>query len=678
MTEGVPLQHAATLSAALTGAADLLERGADSLDEQLLDLLEAAPGQPHALLMLVSSRRAAGDTDAARAILEVLAEAHPNLASVQYEYGILLASLKAHDEAIAALSQVVKVEPNHPSAWRTLGDQYAAVRKTAQAADAYIRHFRIATAELQMMEQAAANDEQLAPAEAMLREFLHINPTDIFATWLLAGVGIRLRQYEDAEGLLRQALNAAPTFTLARYMLAWALYQQGKEEQALEQLNIVLQQEPDNPDYLHLKALVLLMMGDTEPALAYYGRLTGEHPNKANYWAGYGHALKTVGQTEQAVGALRKATEVDPGLGESWWTLASLRTFRFSQQDVKIMRRELAKSGMQRDSRIQMLHALGKALEDEKSYEESFRKYAEAKALRGKAVPYNPEDNAAMRRRIKSVFTGEFLRSKKGAGVGANDPIFILGMPRSGSTLVEQILASHSQVEGTKELRLIHNVTGSLRERTGRSDLSYPEIVRNLEREQFAELAQTYLDKAQLYRKLDRPRFIDKTPNNLHYVGLIHLMFPRASIVDIRRHPLACGMANFRLYFPFGQNYTSDLGHIGQFYREYVDLMAHFDAVLPGRVRRVLYEDLVADPEPQVRALLDYCELPFEEGCLRFYETKRSVLTPSSEQVRQPIFKSGLEEWRGFEPWLGPLKQALGDVLDAYPSVPRNLTDLAA
>jgi hypothetical protein len=309
-------------------------------------------------------------------------------------------------------------------------------------------------------------------------------------------------------------------------------------------------------------------------------------------------------------------------------------------------------------------------LEDDGQYADSFRQYAQGKALRRKAVPYDVRAAEENLRRLKLACTPELFRSHSGAGCGSRDPIFIVGVTRAGSTLVEQILASHPMVEGTKELRLVASLIATLDRRETQPPLAYPEILQKLPHGEFQHLGEKYLEAAQAYRRLERPFFTDKTPENFQHLGLIHLMLPNAKIIDARRHPLGCGFANFRQYYHYGQTFASDLSDIGHYYRAYVELMAHFDSMLPGAVHRVLYEDLVTNPVAEIRRLLDYCGLPFEERCLRFYETERAVLTPSSEQVRRPLFTDAIEQWQHYESWLGALKASLGDVLDRYPAVP--------
>jgi len=330
----------------------------------------------------------------------------------------------------------------------------------------------------------------------------------------------------------------------------------------------------------------------------------------------------------------------------------------------------LARADLNVRSRAQMQFALGKALEDAKDYGGSFEAYREGNAVWRKTITHSADGVSAFVRRTKALFTREFFATRSGQGCDAADPIFILGLPRSGSTLLEQILASHSMIEGTRELPALNSVAKRLVDYERVGDSRYPEAIAGLTAEQLSAAGGKFLSATRVHRKRGRPFFIDKTPSNFHHLGLLHLILPNAKIVDARRHPLGCGFAIFKQYFPYGHSFGFDLTEIGRYYRDYVEFMAHFDTVLPGRIHRVFYEELVTDAETQIRRVLDYLGLPFEESCLRFHKTDRAVLTPSAEQVRQPIYTDAVEHWRNYAKWLGPLKAALGDVLDCYPGVP--------
>ena len=361
---------------------------------------------------------------------------------------------------------------------------------------------------------------------------------------------------------------------------------------------------------------------------------------------------------------------MNPEIGEVWWSLANLKTFRFEPNDIKQMQAQLDRPQLSADDRLHFHFALGKALEDRAQHEQSFAHYRDGNALRRSQTHYDPQRIRQHVAQTKALFTAEFLATRATAGSIADDPIFIIGLPRAGSTLIEQILASHSQVEGTMELPDVPGLAQSVSARAGDPALRYPQALAALPPAELRRLGEDYLARTRVQRKTLKPRFIDKLPNNFLHTGFIHLMLPNARIIDARRHPLGCCFSCFKQHFARGQNFTYDLAELGEYYRSYVELMAHFDRVLPGRVHRVSYERMVEDTEKEVTRLLAYCGLPFESACLRFYENERAVRTASSEQVRSPIYRAGMEQWRQFEPWLGPLKASLSAVLETYPLAP--------
>jgi tetratricopeptide (TPR) repeat protein len=488
---------------------------------------------------------------------------------------------------------------------------------------------------------------------------------------MLAEVACRLGRDEDAEHLLARALELAPRFFEARQNYALVLNRSGKHEKALAEIESLLAVDPRNASYRNLKAVILCRIGDFAPAIELYRQVLAEYPRHSRIWMSYGHALKTAGRNEEAVRAYRRSTELEPGFGEAWWSLANLKTFRFDPDDLRRMRAQLDRTDLDAENRLHFEFAVGKALEDAGEYEGSFRHYDEGNRLRRTQVPYSAEENTARLRRGRDLFTAPFFAQRAGAGSPAPDPIFIVGLPRAGSTLVEQILSSHPLVEGTMELPEIVAITKGLRQLTDAPQAStYHEVLGSLDAAQLRALGEQYLERTRIQRHTDAPFFIDKLPNNFAHVGLIHLILPNARIVDARRHPLACCFSGFKQHFARGQHFTYGLDDLGRYYRDYVELMAHYDAVLPGRVHRVIYEQLVDDTEAQVRRLLDYCGLPFDEACLKFFENTRPVRTASSEQVRKPIYRDGVYQWRNFEPWLEPLKAALGPVLESYPDAP--------
>jgi tetratricopeptide (TPR) repeat protein len=512
---------------------------------------------------------------------------------------------------------------------------------------------------------AALYHNRLPEAESLLRARIREQPDDVAALRMLAEVAARLRRYGDAEVLLSHCVSLAPSFIPARHNLALVLHRQNKPAEALASIDHCLSVQPGHVGYRNLKAAILATIGEYETSLQLYREVLKEYPNQAKIWMSFGHALKTAGQDAEGIEAYRQSIRLAPELGEAYWSLANLKTYRFTPQDVGAMRAALNSSELDPHERLHFHFALGKALEDDGKFEESFRHYAEGNRLRRLEVHFDADEHHERLARSHELFTEQFLRERSGLGSAARDPIFIVGLPRSGSTLIEQILASHSQVEGTMELPEIMAIARRLAAGTEDSDgANYPGVLATLSKEQWLGLGEEYLERTRIYRKLGTPFFIDKMPNNFVHLGLILLALPNAKIIDARREPLACCLSGFKQHFAMGQHFSYSLEDIGRYYRDYAALMAHFDRVAPGRVHRVFYEQLVDDTEAQVRALLAYCGLPFEANCLRFYENARAVRTASSQQVRRPIFRDGVDQWRNFEPWLLPLKEAIGTELE--------------
>lgn len=662
----------ATLETALAHASRLLATDPALAGEQATEIIKAVGDHPMALLVLGASHRARGDIEGALGILQPLAISQPNSAMVQLELGIALSRARQGDEAVAALRRAVKLKPDLPQAWLALGDHCMAMDDAPGADAAYANHLRYSTRDPQLLAAANALHEQRIPeAEALLREHLKRAPTDVAAIRMLAEVAMRLGRNEDAENLLARCLELSPSFHAARQNYALALHRSNKPAESLVQIERLLAHEADNPGYLNLKAVVLCRIGDYEPALELYQRILKVYARHAKIWMSYGHALKTAGHQDRAVEAYRQSLQLEPAFGEVWWSLANLKTFRFSADDLSVMQKQLELPGLDLEHRQHLEFAIGKALEDEGQYEASFAHYQNGNELRRAILSYSAAETSARVARIKRSYSREFFQQRSGSGAADADPIFIVGLPRAGSTLLEQILSSHSAVEGTMELPEINSITRELRGKGGVGQaMPYHDVLETLDADALRTLGQRYLQQTRIQRKTDAPFFIDKMPNNFLHVGLIQLMLPNAKIVDARRHPLACCFSGYKQHFARGQSFTYSLDDIGRYYADYVELMAHFDQVLPGRVHRVFYEDMVDDTEAQVRRLLDYCGLPFEDGCLRFFENKRAVRTASSEQVRKPIYREGVDHWRNYDPWLGPLKRALGPVLDSYPAVP--------
>jgi predicted Zn-dependent protease len=665
----------ANLETALAHATRLMSTDPQLAGEQAAEIIRAVGEHPMALLLLGVSHRLRNEFEAALKILKPLAASQPQWAMAQLELGLAFVGAHSSIEARQALERALRLQPDLPKAWLTLGDLLMAMDDAEGADAAYANHVRYSTRDPQMLQAANALFENRIPqAEALLRERLKRTPTDVAAMRMLAEVAIRLGRNEDAEALLTRCLALAPGFHAARQNLALVLHRANKPAEALAEIDALLALEPENAGYRNLKAVVLCRIGDYQTAIEIYAAILAEYPEHPRIWMSYGHALKTAGQQQRSIDAYRRSLVLDPGCGEVWWSLANLKTYRFEAADIDTMRNELGRTGLADKDRQHLEFALGKALEDEADYEGSFRHYLAGNTLRGESLRYDANDTSTRVARICRSYTQAFFAAREGWGARAADPIFIVGLPRAGSTLLEQILASHSAVEGTMELPEITSITRELR---GQGDASqsmpYHDVVESLDDAALRMLGERYLEHTRIQRKTDAPFFIDKMPNNFLHLGLIHLMLPNARIIDARRHPLACCFSAFKQHFARGQSFTYGLDDVGRYYRDYVALMAHFDAVLPGRVHRVFYERMVEDTEGEVRRLLAYCGLPFEDGCLRFFENERPVRTASSEQVRKPIYREGVDHWRHYEPWLGPLKAALGDVLDCYPEVPEGI-----
>lgn len=514
-----------------------------------------------------------------------------------------------------------------------------------------------------MQAALALNENRLDVAEPILRAHLTADPFDVAAIRMLAEVAARVGRPRDSENLLRRALEIAPGFGAARANLATLLYRHNRAAEALAELDQLVGTEDENPGHDNLRAAALSKLGGFDEAIGLYQAVLDKAPRQPKVWMSLGHMLKTVGRTDEGVAAYRKALELQPTLGEVWWSLANLKTVRFSAADVTAMQNALATPGLADEDRFHLDFALGKALEDAKQYNASFAHYAAGNALRRVSLDYDAGETTAFVDESTALFTQDFFAERAGQGCDAPDPIFIIGMPRAGSTLLEQILSSHSRVEGTSELPDIPALA-----RRG----AYPERLAELGPDKFKALGEEYLERTRVQRKTGRPLFIDKLPNNWAHVPFIHLILPRAIIIDARRHPLGCCFSNFKQHFARGQAFSYSLTDLGHYYADYVRLMAHVDRVLPGRMHRVIYERMVDDTESEVRALLAACGLDFEDQCLRFHETERAVRTASSEQVRRPIFREGTEGWQPFEPWLDDLKDALGPVLATYPDIPHS------
>jgi tetratricopeptide (TPR) repeat protein len=631
-----PPGETGTLEAALANAIRLLEREPALAAEQAEEILKVVPDSLSALYLLARARARAG----------------------------------RGDEAIALLRRVVERQPAHPEAWRVLADHLHAVGDAAGADEAYLRHVRASTKNPGLQQAAVAMVRNDIPrAEALLKAHLMRAPTDVPAIRMLAELAMRCGRNEDAEHLFERCLELAPGFAPARYGYAILLHRRNDPARALVEVERLLAAEPKNPAYRNLCAVILGRVGEYARSIGLYRDLLAEYPTNAKIWLSFGHVLKTEGLQDESIEAYRRSIALEPAFGEAYWSLANLKTFRFTAAELEGMKARLADPTLSEADRVNLHFAFGKAYEDAAEYARSFEHYARGNALQRAREQYDPDTNSARMRRLKTVFTREFFASRPVTGCPAPDPVFIVSMPRAGSTLLEQILSSHSSIEGTQELPEMITLARDLRAQADSADPgSYADVLAAMSPKAIRDMGEQYLERTRIYRKTGRPYFIDKMPNNFMHLAMIHLALPNAKIIDARRHPMACCFSNFKQHYARGQRFSYDLTDIGRFYRDYVELMEHFDAVLPGRVHRVYYERLVDDTEGEVRRVLEHCGLPFEAECLRFFENERAVRTASSEQVRQPIYRGGVDQWRHYEPWLEPLKVALGPVVADYPA----------
>ncbi|HMA50331.1 MAG TPA: sulfotransferase, partial [Magnetospirillaceae bacterium] len=571
-------------------------------------------------------------------------------------------------KAIESLLWAVNINSALPASWSMLEGLY---RLTGDAANAATAAAHVATLKalppVVVQAYALFHDGELAIAEPMIRDFLLTEGNHPEAMRLLAKIGLAHDVLDDAELLLTAVLEIAPDFRAARHDYAETLVRRHKYRDAKIEIDRLLALDPANPDFIMLAATTAISLGEQDRALSLYRGMIVDAPDSPDVYLWLGHALKTVGDVESGVTAYRRAAAVRPDFGDAYWSLANLKRYRFTGDEIQRMRAAEALPKIAPPDRYHLCFALGKAYEDGGDVAESWRYYAQGNSLKREESRYRPEIIETNTRLQIATISKEFLESRAGWGTPAPDPIFILGLPRAGSTLLEQILASHSQVEGTQELAEVPRAVVELNGRDNDLDNPrYPGALADLKPEDFTRMGETYLRDTKVHRIQGTPFFIDKMPNNFRHIGLIHLMLPNAKIIDARRDPMSCCFSNLKQLFAQGQEFTYSVEDIARYYRTYLDVMEHWDEVLPGRVLRVQHEEVVEDLEGNVRRILDYCGLPFEAACVEFHKTERSVRTPSSEQVRQPIFRDGLDQWKKFEPWLEPLREALGDALTRY------------
>lgn len=633
----------------------------------LQPILIDVPDSVDGLYMSAVCERYLTRYEKAFAHLQKLKSVSPDFGRAFQEEGHLARALGDAEKALSAYARAVRANPGLEASWRAQEELLRGAGRNAEAAEAQSQAERLAALPRELL--AATNfihEGKYLKAENLCRRFLQQNPRHVEGMRLLADVGSRMGALDDADFLLESAIEFDPENIQLRLDYIQLLRKRQKFEAALNQAEALYERDPENPLFQSHYAIESLQTGDFERALMLFDRVLEKLPNDPATLTSRGHALKTCGRQEGAVRSYRAAYAAKADQGDAYYGLANLKTYKFTDEETAVMRAQEARSDISYQDRFHLCFALGKAFEDRGDVETAFPYYARGNDLKRLKSAYSADDMETEFAAQMDVCTKELFETRRGVGHGAPDPIFIVGLPRAGSTLLEQILASHSQVDGTLELPNILSLSQSLRgRRRVAGGSAYPKILEELPAEKLAEMGKAYIDETRIHRA-GAPFFIDKMPNNFRHIGLIHLILPNAKIIDARREPMACCFSGFKQLFAEGQEFTYGLEEIGRYYRGYLGLMRHWDAVLPGKVLRVQHEDVLDDLEGQVRRLLDFCGLPFEDSCIDFYKTERSVRTASSEQVRQPINKSGVDQWRPFEPYLDPLKKALGPALTEY------------
>ncbi|MEZ5573004.1 MAG: sulfotransferase [Halioglobus sp.] len=641
------LQARQTLQA-IVKCRELLARYPDDIN--LLGLLGAALGE---------SRR----YEEAEQTLNRVIDLAPTFAKPYEDLGVLLMQQNKAEQALPLLAKAVRLDPQLEEAHFQHGKALAQLGRGREADAAFERAFALSPVR-RMMALAAEHHQagRLPEAERLCRQVLQQEPRHVDALRMLGLLAAAAGDLEDAEHLLRQALATAPDHAAAMFELGRVLKELDRPEDAIDIYRELLALQPDNPKAHFRLAGVLAPAALNEEAAEAYRRCLALAPKHAGAWLGLGHMLKTLGQQEDGVAAYQRCLSLEPEFGEAYYSLANLKTYRFEETEIKAMQQHVQSASLNDTSRVNFLFALGKAFEDRGDYEQAWRYYEEGNSRQRMLVSYDPVQTETINDELIAFFDAAFFATVANQGNPDAAPIFILGLPRSGSTLLEQIIASHSQVEGTSELPYIGRLSKSLNH--NRADaMQYPRVLGELQPRHFHRLGDDYLAMAARHRVTGAARFIDKMPNNFPSVGFIHAILPNAKIIDARRHPMDACLGNLRQLYARGQTFSYDQCDIGEYYLQYLRMMSHWDKVLPGKVLHVQYEDTVADLEKQVRRILEFLELPWEDSCLRFHDTARAVRTASSEQVRQPIYYSSVGFWRHYASHLEELQEILAPVL---------------
>lgn len=654
--------------AALQNAKLQLQKGElDRAKQSLESLLSERPDHRDGLYYLGVCERRLGNTDDALKVIDRVQELYPQYGRAYQEEGHSHFSRKDYDLAWLAYEKAVLLNPALLASWKPLVPYYQRQGNVGlqQRAQMQVEWLKRLPPQL-LTVHSLIHEQKLYVAEQICRQFLKEQKNHPEAMRLLAEIGSELQILDDAELLLAKCVEFNPDFHRARLDYVKVLHKRQKFQAALAQAQELVRRAPGVPAYQVSLASELQAAGEFEQALAEYDAILADNNQIPHAHSARGHALKTVGRTAEAIDAYRAAYAAKADFGDAYWSLANLKTYRFSDRELSSMRELVGGALISDDDRAQLCFALGKAYEDAQDYAGSFDYYSQGNAIKQRQGQYRPERIEQEFAEHKDFCTQEFFDQREGWGCPDAAPIFIVGLPRAGSTLLEQILASHSQVDGTMELAnivgLAHRMQGR---RVGDGPSQYPRVLGELEAAHFQRFGEEFIEDTQYHRQ-GGLFFIDKMPNNFRHLGMIKLMLPNAKVIDARRHPMSCCFSGFKQLFAEGQEFSYSLDSIGRYYRSYVELMQHWDDVLPGFVLRVQHEDVLDDLETQVRRMLDFCGLPFEQSCVDYHQTERAVRTPSSEQVRQPIFDSAREQWQNYAEHLSPLEQALGPALEAY------------
>ncbi len=623
-------------------------------------ILESDPDNVEALYMLAVCYRRTAQAQQAVAALEAIKRLSPGHSRAYQEEGHLYRQLDNLERALGAYRRACQLNPALLASWQSQHELLALAGRPqeARAVATWLEHLGSLPKPL-IAVMDLVSQGRLVRAEEVCRAFLKVNPRHVEGMRLLADIGMKLGVLEDAEFLLESAVTFAPDNTQVRVDYVRALRKRQKFVQALAEAQKLLNMAPDNPQFQSIYAVESMQTGDFDTALKVFDQVLAQLPADPVTLTSRGHALKTSGQAGAAIDSYRQAITSQPAYGEAYYALANLKTYRFLPAELQLMHQQEKDTSLSHMDRIYLNFALGKAYEDSGEFETSFQYYAQGNVLKKAESRYSAEKMTEELLAQQRIVTNALVRERLGQGCTSPDPVFVVGLPRAGSTLLEQILSSHSQIDGTLELPNILSLSQRLRRLTGHAGRGYPEILADLTPAELKAFGQEYIDDTRIHRQ-GAPLFIDKMPNNFRHVGLIKLILPNARIIDARRDAMACCFSGFKQLFAEGQEFTYSLTDVGTYYRDYVSLMSHWDEVFPTAVLRVQHEDVVANLEHEVRRMLDYLDLPFEQACLDYYQTERNVRTPSSEQVRQPIFDSSIDQWRNYERFLGPLREALG------------------